>query len=160
MTKFAMALLPLTLVLFVSQVTKPFAQLGRPDHQRIADGAKVFADNCARCHGEGVEWTESGCRPESLAGAPDRFEKEQVMNLLDHGVMQMPSFADMPQGERDLLWDYLSDLPTDPNAGPTRGQSCGRVQAAMAGKPMAGGCGGGGAGLGPQRQRKGWSFGR
>ena len=65
------------------------------------------------------------------------------MNLLNHGVMAMPSFADMPQEKRELLWDYLSSLPADPDAGPSPGQFCGRVQAAMAGTPMAGGCGGG-----------------
>ena len=144
MTKFAFALVPLAFVLFLVQATRPSAEGGGSEMRRIAQGAEIYANNCAKCHAPDVEWKEAGCRPASLAGATERFEKQQVMNLLNHGVRQMPSFADMPQGQRDSLWAYLSSLPADPEAGPSPGQSCGRVQAAMAGKPMAGGCGGGG----------------
>lgn len=148
MTRFAIALLPLALVLFLLEATRPSADSTRPDHARIAAGAELYANTCAPCHAPTVEWTQGGCRPAPLAGVAERYEKEQVMNLLDHGVMLMPSFATMPQGDRDLIWEYLSSLPADPETGPTPGQFCRRVKAAMAGTPMAAGCGGTGAGQG------------
>ncbi|NOY93714.1 MAG: c-type cytochrome, partial [Deltaproteobacteria bacterium] len=96
-------------------------------------GEHLYRSNCAGCHGdERTVTTGISCRPANLAGATQRFTKQQVMNLLNVGTGPMPAFAHLKDSERDAIWTYLDTLDAGPNA-PT-GASCGMVRAAMEGR--------------------------
>ena len=64
------------------------------------------------------------CQPASLAGATERFTRQQIMNLLDVGVGPMPAFRHLGAAERDGLWGYPGTLPGEPGARPTMGEMC------------------------------------
>lgn len=89
----------------------------------LALGERIYRSNCASCHASGRAGASGMmCRPASLAGATERFGKQQVMNLLDVGVGPMPAFGHLTTVERDALWAYLETLPAEPGAPPTMGR--------------------------------------
>ena len=129
-------------------------------------GERIYQSNCASCHEPGSA-AAAGlmCQPAPLAGATQRFSKEQVMNLLDVGVGPMPAFAHLNQDERDALWLYLETRPSIAGARPTMGERCPMVRAAMEGRPMGsmrgpGMRGGGPMGMGMGRHRGGGMMGQ
>lgn len=102
-------------------------------------GERIYRSNCASCH-DASRTASSGmmCQPASLAGATERFSKQQVMNLLDVGVGPMPAFGHLSVPERDALWAYLGTIEGEPGARPTMGEMCPMVRSAMEGRPMGG----------------------
>lgn len=102
-------------------------------------GERIYRSNCASCHDAG-RTASSGmmCQPASLAGATERFTKQQVMNLLDVGVGPMPAFGHLSMAERNALWTYLGTLAGEPGRRPTIGEMCPMVRSAMEGRPMGG----------------------
>jgi cytochrome c5 len=68
-------------------------------------GATLYQDNCAKCHG-----TEG----EGVASSPDirstKRTKQQIKQLITHGVGEMPAFSNFTETELDQLITYLLEL--------------------------------------------------
>ncbi len=100
-------------------------------------GEGIYTSNCAVCHDpKRTNASRMMCQPASLAGATERFSRQQVMTLLDVGVGPMPAFDHLTTEERDALWAYLGTLSGDSKDGPTMRRTCPMVVAAMEGRPM------------------------
>ena len=86
--------------------TNPLA--GNPD--AIASGANLFANNCAKCHGEGAvgKSNRPTLRSDRIAGTTDG----DIAWLLKNGnpYKGMPSWGALPQKERWQLIAYVRSL--------------------------------------------------
>ncbi|MGE0883106.1 MAG: PQQ-binding-like beta-propeller repeat protein [Blastocatellales bacterium] len=80
---------------------------------------QVFAKHCAACHGEEARGTAKG---PGLAGNPRvaRQSAEQLRGYLERGNIGagMPSFADLPAADLELLVRYLRRLNNETILGP------------------------------------------
>jgi putative heme-binding domain-containing protein len=121
--------------------------------QGLADGKRMFMDQCARCHGEGGE---GGRGPALKSALPDR----ELFAIVRAGIpdTEMPSFAGRTNEELSQLVAFVQTL----------GQHTGVTEVfrgdAAAGKPVfaSEGCGvchvieGAGNPVGPDLSRAGW----
>ena len=73
------------------------------------EGAAVFMNNCAVCHGA----DRSGQYPAipSLKQISTKYKVENVLDLLENGRNGMPSFSYLPESERKAVASYLMEDP-------------------------------------------------
>ena len=78
-------------------------------------GAKIFAEHCAACHGEGAEGTTHGkhIRPNLHADRIKQATPGELFWLLTNGSQKygMPSWSRLPDPQRWQLVAYLKSLP-------------------------------------------------
>jgi len=67
-------------------------------------GAAVYAAACASCHGRGRRGNE---RAPSLTNVHGRLSAEQLRQVIERGRGFMPSFAGLPEDEKDAVIGYL-----------------------------------------------------
>ncbi len=83
-----------------------------PIYAADADGAKVYQQDCAVCHGEKMQ----GIPPAfpTLAGVGHRMDAQQITDLVHHGRGRMPAFTEARLSTADLgsLLRYLAADPT------------------------------------------------
>jgi mono/diheme cytochrome c family protein len=90
----------------------------------IAGGAQLFAEHCAKCHGNDA--LGRGKRP-SLRS--ERVQKEATEGdlfwLLKNGNLSrgMPNWSAVPEPSRWQIIAYVKSLGTDPNAAPATNNS-------------------------------------
>ena len=103
----ALALAAFTIVMLFANEPDDPAPLGAGTGDRaVADGADVFAAECARCHGaDGA----GGLGP-SLVGVEERLTVEEHVAVVSSGRGIMPSFSDSLTPEQiDLVVAYTRD---------------------------------------------------
>ena len=68
-------------------------------------GSSIYANNCANCHG-GDRKGNTSAFP-SLLGLSEKYKATEVHKILKGGKGGMPSFAHLPEEEREALVDFL-----------------------------------------------------
>jgi quinoprotein glucose dehydrogenase len=101
---------PATGVLFVNGsemawIARLVEQSPPPASTVPRSGAQVYAEACASCHG--ADRAGGGDRGPSLAALSERRTVQEVRRVVDQGAGFMPSFAHLPEGERDAVSAYL-----------------------------------------------------
>jgi quinoprotein glucose dehydrogenase len=76
-------------------------------------GEAVYATTCASCHGENRKGKD---RNPSLTSVSSRLSEAQIHQIIDHGRGFMPSFADLPESEKQAVIAYLLGRPEPPVA--------------------------------------------
>ena len=76
-------------------------------------GLRLYQAICANCHGRGAIRPEGSPPLPSLATVKDRRAAAQVLQLLETGRGQMPSFAALTETERTAIVAYLYDKDTE-----------------------------------------------
>jgi quinoprotein glucose dehydrogenase len=76
-----------------------------PSHGAARTGATVYATACASCH---VTDRRGKDRAPSLVGVGNRLSDEQIRQVIERGRGFMPSFANMPEQEKEAVITYLS----------------------------------------------------
>lgn len=71
-------------------------------------GKQVYAANCTNCHGFDREGDPQGTFP-ALLDLKQRYNKDQVRQIVGHGRGFMPSFGHLTEGEVDALVAFLFD---------------------------------------------------
>jgi quinoprotein glucose dehydrogenase len=71
---------------------------------KLRSGAAVYAASCASCHGADRRGRD---RAPSLVDVGRRLSVEQVARVLNEGRGFMPSFANLPEGEKRAVIEYL-----------------------------------------------------
>lgn len=105
------ALDPQRAVLFVAAshvpssftVTRGGDSLSRPVRSLSGDGAAIYADWCAACHGDRLE---GGAGP-SLAALDPAYSRVRFRSILAEGLRAMPAMADLETAEVDALYRLL-----------------------------------------------------
>lgn len=70
------------------------------------DGAALYEQNCASCHGP--DRAGMGDAFPSLVGVGERLEPEEIATILEEGRGLMPSFSYLSQEEREALVAFVS----------------------------------------------------
>jgi quinoprotein glucose dehydrogenase len=97
-------------VLYVNASDVPWIAAMRETHpveaaaHASASGADVYAATCSGCHGADRRGSE---RVPSLVGIAKRRSAAQMRAVIDHGRGFMPSFAQLPDGEKEAVIAYL-----------------------------------------------------
>ncbi len=97
----------------------PDADRSRPnpvanDPDAIAAGGKLYAEKCAKCHGETAEG--KGHHPTLRSQTVQQATPGELEWLIQHGVRwhmmpAMPSFASLPETQRWQIVSYIKSLP-------------------------------------------------
>ncbi|MFL5523994.1 MAG: PQQ-binding-like beta-propeller repeat protein [Gemmatimonadaceae bacterium] len=74
-------------------------------------GEAVYAATCAACHGTDRKGRD---RNPSLTSVASRLSDTQIHQIIDHGRGFMPSFADLPETEKQAVIAYLLGRPAPP----------------------------------------------
>src|SRR5258705_1099844 len=70
----------------------------------VAEGEKVYADNCAECHGKNL--VSGGAVFDLKQLGPN--DKARYMNVMTEGKGQMPSFVGtLDDGQIEQVWAYI-----------------------------------------------------
>lgn len=71
------------------------------------DGAALYEQNCAACHGPERE----GMAPAfpSLVGIGERLEADEIETIIAQGRGLMPPFGQLSETERDALVAFLTE---------------------------------------------------
>ncbi|MBS1814181.1 MAG: PQQ-binding-like beta-propeller repeat protein [Acidobacteria bacterium] len=81
-------------------------------------GAKVYAQNCAICHGVHREGEPSNYP--ALLGVHSRLSDRQILDIIMHGKGRMPAFPRLPAEDRAQLLRFLGpalpSFPPNPSA--------------------------------------------
>ncbi len=95
-----------------SQLKNPFAG----QQAAIAAGAKLYATNCASCHG--INGSGTGNIPALSRGAVDSAPDGEVFWFVTNGSVNngMPSWASLPEAERWQIVTYVKSLKNSLNA--------------------------------------------
>ncbi|MBP8257165.1 MAG: PQQ-binding-like beta-propeller repeat protein [Opitutaceae bacterium] len=81
-----------------------------------SDGGKLlYTQLCMSCHGPGREGNPAGNIP-SLVGLAGRSDRGAIATILRDGKGMMPAFRFLRATQRDVLVDYLFDVPHAPVA--------------------------------------------
>ncbi len=105
-------------VIYVNASDVPWIAAMRQVHAAPASteaprsGAAVYASTCASCHG--VD-RRGNSRAPSLVGVGTRLSAHQIEQVIDRGRGFMPSFARLPQDEKEAVIAYLLNRATAPN---------------------------------------------
>jgi quinoprotein glucose dehydrogenase len=75
-------------------------------------GSAVYAASCASCHG--ADRRGDGGRTPSLIGVERRRTAEEIRLVIERGRGFMPSFAALPDAERNAVAAYVRNLPAAP----------------------------------------------
>jgi quinoprotein glucose dehydrogenase len=78
-------------------------------HGAPVNGATVYATTCASCHGADRRGKD---RATSLVGVGNRLTDEQIYQVIQRGRGFMPSFANLPEREKQAVITYLSGRRT------------------------------------------------
>ena len=84
-------------------------------YQDPGDGRRVFAENCAGCHGENADGRSAGgraLRPTAFNLAGFRLSDEVVWRALEQGVpgSSMPSWNDLPSSQFAAVLAYVHEV--------------------------------------------------
>ncbi|HEY0528024.1 MAG TPA: PQQ-binding-like beta-propeller repeat protein [Gemmatimonadaceae bacterium] len=74
-------------------------------HGTARSGAAVYATACASCHGNDRRGKD---RAPSLVGVGNRLTDEQIRQVIERGRGFMPSFANLPEQEKQAVITYLT----------------------------------------------------
>ena len=86
--------------------TNPYAN--QPD--AIAGGSRLFADHCAKCHGEDA--LGRGKRPSLRTREVQQATDGEIFSLLKNGYLRkgMPSWSSLPEPSRWQIIAYIKSL--------------------------------------------------
>ncbi len=94
----------------------PEADRSRPnpeanDPGAVAAGGKLYAEKCAKCHGENAEG--KGHHPSLRTEIVQQATPGELEWLIQHGNRwhMMPSFAGLPETQRWQIVSYIKSLP-------------------------------------------------
>jgi quinoprotein glucose dehydrogenase len=73
-------------------------------------GSRLFMKNCMICHGENRKG--SGDYP-SLINIEKKYNKEQILTLLETGRRMMPSFKQVPAQEKEAIVSFITSNESD-----------------------------------------------
>lgn len=76
------------------------------DNFGFDDGMGLYLNNCAPCHGKNREGNPLNSIP-SLFNLETRFNKEQVLAILNFGKNMMPAFSHLNNDERERITEYI-----------------------------------------------------
>ncbi len=98
-------------------------------------GARVYAEQCAICHGEKMEGILPAFPP--LAGVGRHLSSQQITSLVRHGKGRMPAFDKLPESDLTALLHYLEMSQAPPVAAPASGKP-GDAEASLSPQAEAG----------------------
>ena len=78
----------------------------RTDGTPLPLGERHYRIQCASCHGIDLAGNSRGGFP-SLQDVPDRYTKDEVMQIVTRGGGRMPAFDRLPEERRQRIVDYL-----------------------------------------------------
>ena len=78
----------------------------RVDGTPLPAGERHYRIQCASCHGVDLAGNPRGGFP-SLQDVPDRYTKDEVMQIVTRGGGRMPAFDRLPEERRQRIVDYL-----------------------------------------------------
>lgn len=85
-----------------------FEIAGNEDFASVGSGRRLYATNCAACHG--MDRLGDGQTYPSLLAVEDRYSRNEVSELIRGGKGVMPSFGYLSESQRDVLVDYLFNM--------------------------------------------------
>lgn len=113
---------PETGILYVNSNEMPWilemVPLEPEDDKPISAGNRIYALNCAACHGSDRSGEGHSNMP-SLLNIENRFEESQLQDIITKGRGVMPPFSHLTDEEVSALINYLKD-PDAPDAEPIR----------------------------------------
>lgn len=82
------------------------------DPGAVAAGGKLYAEKCAKCHGENAEG--KGHHPSLRTETVQQVTPGELEWLIQHGNRwhMMPSFAGLPETQRWQIVSYIKSLPS------------------------------------------------
>jgi len=103
---------PKTGILYVNSNEMPWIlemiELAPEEKRSMSPGRKIFAMNCAACHGADRTGDSQGLYP-SLIDIGERFSNRELESIIQNGRGVMPSFAHLNPEEREALVSFLAD---------------------------------------------------
>ncbi len=113
---------PETGILYVNSNEMPWilemVPLEPEDDKPISAGNRIYALNCAACHGSDRSGEGHSNMP-SLLNIENRFEEAELQDIITKGRGVMPPFSHLTDEEVSALINYLKD-PDAPDAEPIR----------------------------------------
>jgi len=107
---------PETGILYVNSNEMPWilemVEVDTGQDSSMSPGRKIFAMNCAACHGADRAGDIQGLYP-SLVDVGDRFTNRELESIIQNGRGVMPSFAHLGSGETDALISFLGNKETE-----------------------------------------------
>lgn len=99
-------------VLYVNSSELPWSQVmievpkkNEKDISVEGRGMVVYNQNCLSCHGPDLKG--SGTNYPSLVNLNRKFNKQQLSDFIENGGNRMPSFAHLPEKEKEVLISFL-----------------------------------------------------
>jgi len=103
---------PETGILYVNSNEMPWIlemiEVDTEEASTMSPGSRIFAMNCAACHGPDLSGDSQGLYP-SLVDAGDRFTNRELESIIQNGRGVMPSFAHLNPEETDALISFLGN---------------------------------------------------
>jgi mono/diheme cytochrome c family protein len=98
---------------WMSRVPEKYRVRANPyegDARAVAAGAKLFRQNCAKCHGDNATGQDN--KPSLRSYRMKQATPGELEWLLNNGSMKngMPSWSRLPQPQRWQIVTYLKDL--------------------------------------------------
>ena len=94
----------------VSEADKSRVNPVANDADATAAGGKLYAEKCAKCHGETAEG--KGHHPSLRSETVQQATPGELEWLIEHGVrFRMPSFGGLPETQRWQIVSYIKSLP-------------------------------------------------
>lgn len=97
-------------VLYVNASIMPWILSMVPLHNSKSEsnnlGGRIYKINCAICHGLELEGDPTGTYPE-LRSVPEKYSKEEIIDLVNTGRGFMPSFKHLNDNEKNALAEFL-----------------------------------------------------
>lgn len=99
-------------ILYVNSSELPWSQTmidvpvnNTKDHSLQGKGRAVYNKHCMACHGPELKGNAPSFS--SLLNLEQRFNENQVRQIINNGRNMMPSFKQIPEGEKDALLAFL-----------------------------------------------------
>jgi len=112
-----------TKIMYINSSEMPWAQVmidvpktNNNDHTLAGAGHAFYNQRCISCHG--VDLKGNGSSIPSLLNLEKKYNEAQVLSVLDNGRNMMPSFKDIPEGEKKAILTFLLKIPEKEASGP------------------------------------------
>ncbi len=107
---------PKTGILYVNSNEMPWIlemiEVAPEENSTMSPGRKIFAMNCAACHGADRTGDSQGLYP-SLIDIGEKFTNRELETIIQDGRGVMPSFTHLSLEERETLVSFLADSKSE-----------------------------------------------
>jgi quinoprotein glucose dehydrogenase len=113
-----------TKVMYINSSELPWAQVmidvpktDNADRTLAGAGHAFYNQRCIACHGADLKG--NGSTIPALQNLNKKYNETQAKSIIDNGRNMMPSFKNIPEGEKQAILTFLLKLPEKEATGPT-----------------------------------------